>query len=632
MEDNTLGSKDEPFIAKAIGINSILNGIHNHGWALPVFQRPWSWGADNVRDLIISIAYCYPAGSLLTMSVTSSKFALKPFEGSGKELKDKPNLMVLDGQQRLTSLYQAIYSHEGVTFGEEPNLKHYFFYLDIPYLMSDPDGCIEVGNPYFEGALFYILLDKKNRKIRYDGLKKVYELKNSEEELGFGALPLNLISSPHQLSKWREKYFEKLAYRNSVQPTWDDHKKLSGIWDRLVQPWINNITEYQFPEIRLRSDLPLSAICHIFEKVNSKGMPLNVFDLCNAILWAQGLELNKKWETSKKQLKDTIPMQPITGTAFLQSISLLDSVDKERANPEERIAISCRKKDLMQLNAETVTKWWDILLEAYKDASDFMSEEGILNNRILPYTTMIVPLTAIFADIKKRGKDRFHGVSWPKIKQWYWCSVFSQRYSGPLETNSATDFEQVINWIDGGPIPDAVRTFTFRSDILQEITSIHNAVYKGILCLLARNGAMDFAGGAKLDIHLYHENNIDHHHIFPTKSPIQLGLNDKRVDTIVNKTLISARVNRCIKNKNPKEYTKILIKELGTEKCYETLRSHAINPDYLSNDQWKEFFIERREKLRQLIESACGGVFQPFSDSLEDLQIMNLEDYQEETP
>jgi uncharacterized protein with ParB-like and HNH nuclease domain len=103
MEDNTLGNKDESFIAKPISVSSILSGIHNHMLALPKFQRPWIWGPDMVRDLIISIAYCYPAGSLLTMPVTSSKFALKPFEGSGKELKEKPNLMVLDGQQRLTS-------------------------------------------------------------------------------------------------------------------------------------------------------------------------------------------------------------------------------------------------------------------------------------------------------------------------------------------------------------------------------------------------------------------------------------------------------------------------------------------------------------------------------------------------
>jgi hypothetical protein len=116
----------------------------------------------------------------------------------------------------------------------------------------------------------------------------------------------------------------------------------------------------------LRGDLPLEAICHIFEKVNSKGMPLDVFDLCNAILWAEGFELNTKWDNAKKQLKakNILPMQPITGTAFMQSISLLESLDRRRANPGERTAVACRKKDLMQLNADTVEKWWDPLVMA----------------------------------------------------------------------------------------------------------------------------------------------------------------------------------------------------------------------------------------------------------------------------
>ena len=155
-----------------------------------------------------------------------------------------------------------------------------------------------------------MLQDKKGRKIRYDGLKKVYELKNSEDELTLGALPLDLIFNPHQqLSKWKEKYLLIKSNREM-----DGFLKLNDIWDRLVQPWIDNITDYQFPEIRLRGDLPLEAICHIFERVNSKGMPLDVFDLCNAILWAEGFELNTKWDHAKKKLKakNILPMQPIT--------------------------------------------------------------------------------------------------------------------------------------------------------------------------------------------------------------------------------------------------------------------------------------------------------------------------------
>ena len=72
------------------------------------------------------------------------------------------------------------------------------------------------------------------------------------------------------------------------------------------------------PVVELRSDMPLSAICHIFEKVNSTGVPLDVFDLCTAILWAQGFELNQRWETTRQTLQPQVRMQPLSGTYFLQ--------------------------------------------------------------------------------------------------------------------------------------------------------------------------------------------------------------------------------------------------------------------------------------------------------------------------
>jgi uncharacterized protein with ParB-like and HNH nuclease domain len=109
---------NEIFIAKPSHLIELLTGIHNHKIALPEFQRKWKWEPERVRDLLISVAYQYPAGSLLTMPVTNNKFALRPFDGAGDLLKDSPNLMVLDGQQRLTSLYQALFRQDGVRFNE----------------------------------------------------------------------------------------------------------------------------------------------------------------------------------------------------------------------------------------------------------------------------------------------------------------------------------------------------------------------------------------------------------------------------------------------------------------------------------------------------------------------------------
>lgn len=599
------------FTPKAVPLNELLADIHTHKIALPNFQRPWSWEPERVHALIISVAYRYPAGSLLTMPVISTSFALRPFEGSGHELIAKPNLMVLDGQQRLTSLYQALYRLDGVLYKG----RRFHFYLDVPHLMSDPDGSIEIGDPFLDGALFYVLQEKDGQRIRYSGLTPKYRLTTSEDEMAAGALPLGLLFDANgKLADWKKMYLVNQSNRDM-----DRYLELDNTWSNLVQPWLDRIRNYPFPVVELRPDMPLSAICHIFEKVNSTGMPLDVFDLCTAILWAQGFYLNEKWDETKKKFssRKIMSMQPLSGTAFLQSIALLDSIERKRANPGARLAVACRKHDLMELGRHTVEKWWDILVEGYREASKFMAEQGILSERILPYTTMIIPLTAIFADIRHRKGEVSVGAAWPKVRQWYWCSVFSQRYSGPVESNSGIDFEQVVDWVEGGPQPEAVRTFTFRSDALQEISSIRNAIYKGVLCLLAHTGARDFSGGGRLNTSLFYETRQDHHHIFPTDALKQLKIDDPRANTIVNKTLISAAVNRSISGRPPSEYVEIWRKRLEAPIFDDILRSHAIDPDNLSTNNWDGFVEDRREQLRKMIEEVCGGVFQPFSDSID---------------
>jgi hypothetical protein len=606
-----LPSEGNLFIARPEPLSTLLSGIDRHNIALPNFQRPWVWEPDMVRDLIVSVAYRYPAGSLLTMPVTSTNFSLRPFEGAGENLKGRVNLMVLDGQQRLTSLYQALYRREGVFFKG----RRYHFYLDIPHLMSDKDGSIDVGDPYFENALFYVVEDKAaGKRIRYANLTAVYDISTRESELLAGTLPLSSIfgDSGH-LEKWKQDYLVQRSEKNM-----DRYLELDGQWNNLVHPWLDRIRNYPFPVVELRPDMPLGAICHIFEKVNSTGVPLDVFDLSTAILWAQNFQLNVEWEKTHKELKNSFPMlQSLSGTHFLQGLSLLDSLNRKRENQASGIAVTCRRQDLMQMTSTTVQRWWNVLTEGYKEAAKFMTDQGILSERILPYTTLIIPLSAILADLKYR-KGKIHiGEAWSKIERWYWCSVFSQHYSSQVETATAQDFEQVINWIEGGEPPDVVRTFNFRSDALQEITSLRNVIYKGMLCLLVRDGARDFGGGEKLSTSLFHETIQDHHHIFPTAALKRKGINDPRGDTLVNKTLISAVVNRSIGGNLPSTYVSEWRRKLGDDNFNEILTTHGIDAAVLSSDKWEDFVISRREKLRNLIQTVCGGNVQPFSDDIE---------------
>ena len=561
-----------------------------------------------VRDLIISVANRYPAGSLLTMPNAGNTFALRPFSGSGADLKTTPSLMILDGQQRLTSLYQALYSKQGI---RDANGGIHFVYLDVERLTAH-DTDESQSESAFSDCIFTVSVNRNNQRLRYKALRDFEDISTIDQEIEHGALPLYTVFNPDDLTAWRDRYIRDRADRN-----YDRHMELLQEWDSEVAPWIKRIADYRFPVIELNRDMELHAICHIFEKVNSTGVPLTVFELCTAILWAQGLHLNDDWNETRERLSrnQILRMQgPLEGAMFLQVISLLASFTRKRESPESRIAVNCRREDLLKLKSETVSEWWAVVESAYHDASKFMESQGIIAQRVLPYGTLLLPLAAIMGYLKsQRGHVQF-GQAWPKIEQWYWCSVFSQRYSSSVEATAAVDFEQVVTWVEGGDEPDAVRQFSFSADRLQDYNNIRSAIYKGILCLIAKSGAKDFGGEGTLSINLYYDSQQDHHHIFPLNSFGQLGIQDSRSSSIVNKTLIGASANRSIGGRLPSAYVDTMKSRLGEERTRAILRSHLISPEALMNNSWEDFFLSRREELKQLIHTTCGGQMQDFSD------------------
>jgi len=284
---------------------------------------------------------------------------------------------------------------------------------------------------------------------------------------------------------------------------------------------------------------------------------------------------------------------------------------------------------LLNLKSDTVNEWWDVATVAYRDASKFMESQGIIAQRVLPYTTLLIPLAAIMGFLKHQDGNAQFGHAWPKIEQWYWCSVFSQRYSSSVEASAAVDFEQVINWIGGGDEPEAIRTFSFSADRLQDYNNIRSAIYKGILCLLAKSGAKDFGGEGTLSVNLYYDSQQDHHHIFPVNALSNLEIDDWRMNSIVNKTLIGASSNRSIGGRLPSAYVDTMKSRLGEERTYTILRSHLISPETLQLDDWEDFFLSRREELKQLIHTTCGGQMQDFTDGQRvslPLQLQRLSD------
>jgi uncharacterized protein with ParB-like and HNH nuclease domain len=114
---------------------TLLEDIVNGKIQLPDFQRGWVWDDEHIRSLLVSIARAFPVGAIMLLeSGGDAKFKTRPVEGVDltKITPNKLEKLILDGQQRLTSLTQVLMFKEPVkTRDSKKKLIERYYYIDI---------------------------------------------------------------------------------------------------------------------------------------------------------------------------------------------------------------------------------------------------------------------------------------------------------------------------------------------------------------------------------------------------------------------------------------------------------------------------------------------------------------------
>src|SRR5690606_38730626 len=97
-------------------LKSILDSVKDGRTQLPDFQRGWVWDDERIRRLLISILRSYPIGSIMLLQTGNPnvRFKSRLVECVQLNYPPEPQQFILDGQQRITSLYQALYLDEPV--------------------------------------------------------------------------------------------------------------------------------------------------------------------------------------------------------------------------------------------------------------------------------------------------------------------------------------------------------------------------------------------------------------------------------------------------------------------------------------------------------------------------------------
>lgn len=558
-------------------IKQLIIDIDDKKIYLPEFQRDFVWETFKTFDLFDSlvkdifigaIIYGKPSFDIAIREIDNRKKIAKGKKRQAlavrtitkKEIEDINIVggnfrLVLDGQQRTTSLYRALKGTDEVWF-----------------IAKNDD---EVQSTSFENAKLEELL----KEITGEQDAERLSIKLSDV--------WDIEMNDYDEDDIKNKFFFQTSYYQTYCNDEDFDLKSEFKKFRNLRKKIADL----FKSEKLLSfyllDMNLEKFVVFFERSNTRGVQLNFIDILAAKLYTGNFNLKVKI----KQFENQNPDYPLVPELIVRSIAYLKSSPKEIN----------RNYILTKLEAEDFKNWWDKLCNWYKVTLDYLFENNfIISQEWMPYENMIIPLMNFLKEI---GGD-FHLMSPSQksfIDYWYWNSIFSLRYSGSSNERIIEDSNILVQIAKGKKIHSS-SFFNKLSKIqilsAEDIYSYDkkaNAVYKGVLNLInfEKEGLLNWNNDAKLSLN----SELEDHHIYP-KNYLQNTLHSETekdlIDCVANRTLVPKIQNIKISDQTPSEYlSAIRTKNPQIEK---SLENHLIAKELLNGEYDKEFifFLELR--------------------------------------
>jgi hypothetical protein len=544
-------------------LKELLSEIHSRTTVLPNFQRDFVWDPNATQELIVSIASDYPAGSILRVRDPYGFFACREFEGAPALNEYKHTFLVLDGQQRLTSLYQAFFG-----------VGEHRYYLNLKKLLDGTD---------FEDALFYERATTKQAKA--------YESFNLQaKEL---VLPLSVLQGgAGKFTQWSRKVARLLPDRERIA--------LEDSFDNVEEQWIKTIDDYHFPVVTLSEKTEAAALCTIFETLNRTGVKLSVFELLTARFWPKKINLRALWDEARNKY-------PIISAFEVDPYYILQAI----ALAGRKRAPSCKRNDVLKLEASDIELGWDPAIDGLAAGLEILRDDcKVALSKWLPYYTMLIPLAAVLAKVGLPNTPAA-GVHREKLKRWFWCAIFGQAYETASNSQAAKDVNELVNWLQGSVEPEVVRGFRFDPKSLRDVTPRQRGIYRGAICLILRNDARDFHTQAVITGKLMDQEGIDDHHVFPADFlEKNQGVSIARQrDCVLNRTLIDRTTNQMIGKRAPSDYMKD-IREAKGFPFESVLKSHFLptgDDSPFWTDDYESFLSWRQDRLWEEIKRVTGA-------------------------
>lgn len=625
--------------SKDLNLSDVIDGIYSGDYQLPEFQRDYVWKDSNIKSLFESVLSSHPIGTILLLEIEKENplMAWTSFSeiipADNRTLtydgddKDPPQYLVLDGQQRLTSL-----SH--LTRGTS---KH-IWYLDLNGVKDiweevDAPSSKEEIKAFLEQDIdIYAYIKKKKRTN--DPLK---EFRGTAK-----LLPLTLLKDRNTLTKaitdvrdaisekiheknYELKHYEKLSPKESkseLEEIIQEEKKWKVFLAELLPFILDNYFDFKLPTVVVSKKMGISGVCKVFTKINTTGIQLGAFDLLVAVLYPKRISLKQMFDEVVSSYPRIDSLDGKAKRYLLQTLALYNKVSPKTSHLPE------------SLKADMFDEGWKICVKNLNAACQYLDENcgsalGTGSDKFLAYSPLLPIIANVIHEhpLEVERNRQLTLLRIDKLRAWYYGAGISSRYGEGSDNKQIKDLSEMKKWFASSSFNEDRPQWL--SNIYGEInTTKTGAVGKTIVSLYNLKRAKDiYLDNVEVSAE---SKECDLHHIFPKAAMRNIVMDDRgikdravadkilkneyNIDSVLNQTWLLSSTNRdIISDRMPSHYIKELIEKNGggtkaLDKVRDLFKQHCINEsafEKLMEDDYFGFIDERKRSVQAELTTTC---------------------------
>ena len=564
---------------------------------LPEFQRDFVWEMEQTYALFDSLIRGIFVGSVIygkpSFELSLREVDKRPRRGAGSRARIAPKhytedemkqasqqdglKILLDGQQRTTSLYRALKGIDKVYYVVNPSIQQ----LELEEVRR---------------------LDLEQLLHPDDGLRGTDSSSEICVPLDYAFKFMNDVPEDEEV---REFFDTKTAYGVALAEAGEAEtaKKAFRIF-RQVLAKLKTMYEQQQLLSYYLLDMELDKFTTFFERSNSKGIQLNFTDILAAKVFGK-FNLRQEFE----KFADANPDIPVNRELMVRAIALMtgrfDKIEKGQL--------------LKRLMADDFVEHWSDMTKLLVQTLEHLRAQKLLVAvRWLPYDNMLLPLMMFFRELNQQGKTTPSQKQSEFLRWWYWAVIFSERYTAATNEKIVQD-SSVLQRVGRDEPLDAKAFARFRPslevDDLLTYTRSQSAVYRGVFNLIhfTSGGLKNWHNNGNLATDTLGVRNLHDHHYFPKnflkQSAAQQDVADVEVitDSILNRVLMPKDANWMATDKPPHQYLREFLEGNArwpaNPKLRESMQSHLV-PESLLDDPQQSYKVEEtlRERGRLIID------------------------------